>query len=158
MEPLLRLLSEMQSSHSCLENKQGGCHCTLLGETKLQLGVGQRCQWEEPPEGELHGETQLTLVLKLPSRSAVSLLLPPPSCNTQCDFGAKDLRPWTHASPLCKQRRQQNLLSKSMDSISQRKIDTLRPYNTKPQQVSENFNQVSTSHVGTYPAQRCNSS
>lgn len=162
MEPLLRLLSENVVKSFCLENKQGGCHCNLLGKPIFNLGVGPNDANENHLEGEPGRNT--TYVGFEASAWSVCSFSPPSTSIVQYTmrFGAKDLRPWTSMITTCKQSRtQQSLLSKSMDSVSQRKIDTLRPVSciyTKPQQVSENFNQVSTGHAGTYPAQRCNSS
>lgn len=133
MEPLLRLLSENAVKSFCLENKQGGCHCTLLGEPSFNLGVGQN---DANEKNHLEGEPRrnTTYVGFEASAWSVCSFSPPSTSIVQYTmrFGAKDLRPWTSMITTCKQRAQQNLLSKSMDSISQRKIDTLRPYTQNP--------------------------
>ena len=138
MESLLRLLSENVVKSFCLENKQGGYHYDLLGEPIFNLGVGQNDVIEKNhPEGE--SWRNITYVGFEASAWSVCSFSPPSTSIVQYTmrFGAKDLRPWTSMITTWKQNRTQpRLLSKSMDSISRRKTDTLRPVSciyTKPQ-------------------------
>ena len=99
MEPLLRLLSENVVKSFCLENKQGGCHCNLLGKPIFNLGVGPNDANENHLEGEPWRNT--TYVGFEASAWSVCSFSPPSTSIVQYTmrFGAKDLTPGEHLLP-----------------------------------------------------------
>lgn len=122
----------MQSSHSVWRINKVDVTVLFWGNQASTWELAKMMPMRRTTWKVNHGETQLTLVLKpRPGRSAVSLLLPPPSCNTQCDLEPRIWGlglPWSPPA----NREHSRIYCQSLDSISQRKIDTLRPYTQNP--------------------------